>query len=875
MSRRFLYLLYTCSGASSLAFEVLWARMLSLQFGVSIFGVVVTIAAFMIGLGLGSLLGLRLARANRRPLVAFACLEGGVAIYALVLPWLLSATESLLLQLAAGAPLPGWYLLQSAALLVLILLPAVAMGAGFPLVLKALGSQPNVLGTLYGLNAFGAALGALLPLWLLPRFGWMAAVEAVAMLGLLVGAFAGVLAWRSEFRAAPAFAGGPAERRKPAPVSLLAYAVIGAAAIMIEVAWTRMYGMILLRTEYVMAVILAVYLLGIGGGSLLARWLRDPRWLAVFPLASALLLLPGLYLLPTISAWAQSQDYGSLWAALLSEGAVLAAVTLPVTLLLGAWLPLLARHHGDEVSLGPLFYGVNSVGSAAGGLFAGFVLIPLAGTPATLVVAALALFIAGCAWSPSRRIWLAFPALLIAFWPVSDFPPVAKLVPSMHAGSSDLYRYEDAMAITHVIEQPNGQRLLLSDLQRMDASSEQAAVELQKNQARLPLMLHPQPESILFLGLGTGISAAGALEFPELQRRTAVELSFGAIRAAGDWFAPVNDGIARRMSIVRDDARRYLMADETRWDVIVGDVFHPDLVGRSALLSVQQFERVRSRLTAEGIFVQWLALNQFDRESLQVVLRSFVRVFPDGVMFMDGFRIAMVGGLGKHDPADWIDSLRSRETAQGTGEGLWTWLGRYWGRIPADDGGRVQDEWRPHIEFRLPQLRYGAGLGLDQLLDWLLRIRPEAARAADELGVRAPADRERFESSYAASDLALKAWLAALRGDLTQSRRLLRFAWESNPEDRWTGFALADNILAELQEAPRGPEDRRRVLEAVLSIRPDHAETLRALWRLDTAMGRPESAEVWFARLAEVSPLDRDVTARSGVRETPALPPAK
>lgn len=866
MSRRFLYALYACSGASSLAFEVLWARMLSLQFGVSTFGVVVTIAAFMAGLGLGSLLGLRLARGRRRPLLAFACLEGGVALYALALPWLLSHAESVLIGIAAGAPLHTWYLLQSAALLVLILLPAIAMGAGFPLVLRALGPRSHTLGTLYGLNACGAAAGALLPLWLLPAFGWMAAVETVAMLGLLVGAGAGALAWRSEFRALPEVEAAVAtDVRRPPTAGLIAYAVIGGSAILLEVAWTRLYGMVLLRTEYVMAVILAVYLLGIGGGSLLARCLRDARWLGFFPLATATLSLPSLWLLPALSRWSQGQEFGSLWAALMAEGLMLAAVTLPVTLLLGAWLPLLARRYGDERVHGPLLYGVNAIGSAVGGLLAGFVLIPLLGTPATLLLAAFALFAAGSAWAPSRRIWLALPLLLIGAWPVAEFPPVGQLLPALQAGSRDLYRYEDAMAITHVVEQTDGQRLLLSDLQRMDASSEQTAVELQKNQARLPLMLHPRPESVLFLGLGTGISAAGALEFPELRERDAVELSFGAIHAARVWFDPVNDGVMERTTVVRDDARRYLMAGGKRWDVIVGDVFHPDQVGRSALLSVQQFQRARARLAADGIFVQWLALNQFDQGSLQVVLRSFVRVFPDAVMFMDGFRIALVGGAGSSGQAPGGASrFRMQETiVRDEGEGLWTWLGRYWGRVPADDGGTVQDEWRPSIEFRLPEARYGSGLAFDEVLGWLLRVRPPMQQAAAELGVAAE-DRTRFEASYTASDLALKAWLAGLRGDVAQSRRLLRFAWESNPEDRWVGFSLADNILAELREASSSAEERRRVLEAVLHIRADHADTLRALWHLDAAAGHEANAEIWFARLAEVSPLDSEVSAKRG-----------
>jgi len=48
--------LYLLSGVISLAYEVLWIRMLSLQFGVSIFGVVVTVTAFMAGLGGGAVL---------------------------------------------------------------------------------------------------------------------------------------------------------------------------------------------------------------------------------------------------------------------------------------------------------------------------------------------------------------------------------------------------------------------------------------------------------------------------------------------------------------------------------------------------------------------------------------------------------------------------------------------------------------------------------------------------------------------------------------------------------------------------------------------------------------------------------------------------
>jgi len=53
--RILLLLVYGGTGITALAYEILWTRMLSLLFGISIFGVVLTVTAFMAGLGAGSL----------------------------------------------------------------------------------------------------------------------------------------------------------------------------------------------------------------------------------------------------------------------------------------------------------------------------------------------------------------------------------------------------------------------------------------------------------------------------------------------------------------------------------------------------------------------------------------------------------------------------------------------------------------------------------------------------------------------------------------------------------------------------------------------------------------------------------------------------
>ena len=908
-----LFTIYFISGMTGLAYEVLWARMLSLQFGVSIFGVVVTVAAFMAGLGGGSLLGARWAgcpsavgagmRKNRRwvrrsslsPLLIFAMLEGGVGLYALGIPWLQQTVDGALGGGGAHTSLAAWYALQGGVALLLLFVPALALGASFPLMLKVLesGAAAPPLARMYGLNALGGALGALLPLLLLPVLGWSKAIYVVAGISLCVAATAFLLSLYLRYlRQAPVaepvdapILSPPAPPSPALPIpllSLLAYGGVGAAALMLQVGWTRLFGMILLRTEYVLAVLLAVFLVGIGVGSLVVRSGKrvgaTTPWLAILPVLAGGMSVLGLACLPWLAEWVEQARFTSLAGALWRQGLAVAVLTLPVTLVLGAWLPLLTARLGGHPAVAPWLYGINSLGAALGAMAAGFVLIPWLGTPATLCLAAALLFVCGMVWAPKTLAarassWGAMALIGVLAWQgrLYELPPVRTLLPVAQAGSQDVYLHEDALSITHVVERPDGQRLLLADLQRMDASSDPTAVESQQNQARLPLLLHAAPRSVLFLGLGTGISAAGSLPFSPLER-TGVELSQGAITAASDWFAPVNHNVMQQLRVVRDDARRFLRNDTADYDVIIGDLFHPDLVGHSALLSVQQFQRARARLTGQGVFVQWLALNQFDAGSLDIILRSFRRVFPNAVVFMDGFRLALVGPRNALQGASAmlanLNRLAPAEQMAATGgEGAWTWLGRYWGSIPHSTGP-VQDEWAPQIEYRLPRARYTAAaptaktntrdtLNLGSLLATLLERRPSLPQAAAALHVPTAAMPD-FERSYVASFLAVRSWVMALSGDNSgQPQRLMRLAYEANPRDRWIGFDLADNMLATLPQAVERGIDKRSALHTILQIRPDHAEVLRALWQLEKDAGNHQAAAEYQARLNVISPLGR------------------
>ena len=855
-----LALLYGGSGLVSVAYEVLWARMLSLQFGVSVFGVVVTVAAFMTGLGLGSLLLAERAARVQNPLRMLAWLEGGVALFALILPWGIQLSGSSIDAAAAQFSPRLWQALMAGAAFLLLTLPACAMGAGFPLLLQALKYPQQALGRLYGINTLGGVLGALAPLGLLPELGWSLALRGVALLGLAVAlGFWGLSRGRVAARGqTPHFRGQTPRLERPRAGLLWAYGALGAASLMLEVTWTRLFGLIMLRTEYVLALILAVFLTGIGLGSLLAARHQVYRWSALLPWCAAGFTLLGLWALPWVSAWVEQARWSSLGMALLTQGGLLLVLTLPVTLVLGAWLPILVR---QSQSNGLWLYGINSLGAALGAILAGGLLIPWAGTPATLVIAALLILLLGLTWNRPFRMWALLPllALGVAGYCLSTLPPARALLPQSLSGSLDLYRYEDAIAMTQVVEQADGQRVLLTDLQRRDASTEPTAVFVQANQARLPLLLHPAPHSILFVGLGTGISATGSAAYPALQR-SAVELSHGAIQAAQRWFAPLNQEVLNKTTLYQDDARHFFSASTDHYDVIVGDLFHPDLAGVSSLLSVQQFNRTRAHLAEQGLFVQWLALNQFDSESLAVVLRSFRAAFPQAQLFLDGMHLALVGPQGSWlgAPAVWanLQRLTPQQRLEATAnEGEMTWLGRYWGPIAASPGP-VQDEWAPVIEFRLPRVRYGANMDVSALLQQLLEARPRVEQAQTELRIPT-AQQPEFQRAYIGTELLVRSWVATMRAQSSQADRLVGLAYAANPHDRWTAYALSDLMLAHLDGMQAQGMDRQQALQKLLQINPWQADVLRALWH-DQVRRQDPGAEATRHRLLQLSPLDRE-----------------
>ena len=855
-----LLLLYGISGFTALAYEVLWMRLVSTLSGASNFGMVVTLIAFMAGLGLGSAFGARWRLSPRLSLRVFAACEISVALLSLVMPSIAALLERGFETMAGSMGMTGWMSFHVLVSLLLLMVPATALGITFPCVLRALAKTPVGVGRIYGLNTLGGVLGALAPLVLLPWLGWGLALRIIAGIGLVVGLLALLYSVRWD---ATKPEENDVEATRPVWHELMAYAGIGAAALMLEVGWTRLYGMVFMRTEYVLGVILAVVLLGIAIGSLIARRAGEGilNWL---PLIAGLASLLSLVFLPHVSAWMETAQFYSLPGSLFTRGTVMLLLTILATMSLGAWLPAIARRQPDKGAAAWL-YGFNSLGAAVGAGVAGWLVLPWLGATAVICIAALLLAVCGAYWCNVRRARYLLVLLVPAVVFVWRVPAVSAMLPHQYGDTHDLSRYEDAVSTTQVVARRNGERILLDDLQRVDASTDPTAIAVQKNEARLPLLLHPGARSILFLGLGTGITASVAHQIPDLSA-VAVELSTGAIRAAGKWFGRFNDDAPHWLDIRHDDARRFLMADTRHFDVVVGDLFHPDLAGRGLLLSLQQFKRVRTCLSPTGVYAQWLALNQFDLTSLKIVLATFRQVFPNNMMVLDGFHLAMVGFRGPMPRAAAIKAWAQKHAQALTGgEGWQTWLGRDIGPIPAF-ASPIQDEWSPVVEFRLAKVRVEGNLDVANILSWLLQTRPKPRDLLAHWHLDKAALPGVVSASLATYAM-MHAWEAMFSGRSQSVSSFIRLAFEANPRDRWVGFAVADAMANRIKSLKLDDAKAKKAWERVLSVRPDDIAALRALWHLARKHGDKQQAGALLARLERMIPLDPEVLAAQHKKE--------
>jgi spermidine synthase len=273
-----LFAFFVVSGFCGLLYELVWLRLSMAAFGVTTAQVSIVLSIFMAGLGLGALVGGRLARraADRgfaRPLRLYAVTELLIGVSALLVPRELESGRHLLQSVAISHSL-GYYL-GTGAWTALTLLPWCAcMGATFPIAMAAIRPDPGDdtrrrFSYLYVANLAGAVAGATLPLLLIEVLGFHRTLQLGAILNgslaaaaLLLDASISARESRSPIAtstAAPSTSPGGGDRRSSRSLLLLLF-LTGFTSMAMEVVWIRQLTPYLGTVVYAFALILAVYL---------------------------------------------------------------------------------------------------------------------------------------------------------------------------------------------------------------------------------------------------------------------------------------------------------------------------------------------------------------------------------------------------------------------------------------------------------------------------------------------------------------------------------------------------------------------------------------------------------------------------------------
>jgi spermidine synthase len=735
--------LFVASGACALLYQVLWQRHLALLFGSGAVATAVTLAAFFLGLAAGSLVLGRVVARAARPLRAFGWMEAGAALGALLVAATAVAWRALNAQWGALAEAtPEARLAAKAAFALLALFPAsFLMGGTLPALAEHAvrgGRALAPVGTaLYALNTLGAAAGALAAGFVLPQaLGYRGAALAASGLGLVVGLVALAAGGRGAGPAPLPPAEPPPGPPRPRRLSRQGFALAawsGFAALALEVLWTRTYAEALQNSSYTFSLLLAIYLLALAAGALLAhalaRRVRSPAaWTRGLAVAAGLAAAASPTLIAALVPSPDAVGGGRGFAAYLWDAALrVGGMVLPVGLAVGTVFPfLLAREAGEGGGPAAPVVGrllaTNTAAAIAGALAAGFVLPPLVGAwPACVLLGAgYLVFALDLAPRRERRGAQALSntgilALLVLLGVLALAQDEAARRWRARPGETVLDLEEGPSGTVAVVARGDDLKLKLNSAYTLGGTAEPRWERLQ---AHLPLSLHPAPRRVFFVGLGTGITAGAALSHP-VERVVATEIAPEVVRAARRHFEPWLGGLFEHpaVEVVAEDARTVLEATGERYEVVVGDLFLPWKRGVGLLFTVEHFARVRERLAPGGLFAQWLPLYQLDREEFLAVARAFLAAFPDATLWRGDFfaRRPIVALVGRRDAApldgDAIAAAwRALEAGGATRHGasapaipFLLYAGRLDGARATIETAPLPTDDRPWIEFRAPR----------------------------------------------------------------------------------------------------------------------------------------------------------------------------
>ncbi len=627
--------LSVASGICGIAYELLYARLLTTYLGDMFHVGAAILASFLFGIAVGSFAAHRLVR-------WLWLIEIGIGAYAVIMAIAFSSLDSAAVT-ATLAVAGGAASRQVLCVFLLLVLPAVGVGSSVPLFARYLEAHSppgrDAFRSVYWLYNLGAAGSVIaLEFFLLRSIGLRASLVLMAAVNCTTGLLLLRVApperepgleiwkWASRLRA-----------------PLLALAAASALSAAYQLAFFKLAEVLFGPFHENFAVVLVLVLTGLSTGTLVVGRLR-PTFTGWLLAGGVLVGLSFALLAPAIYTWAALNGAiaSPLGMSTLLKIGVMAGLGAVPFALLGATVPAMLREAPPGRSVAGIALGVSSLGNCFGYLATALFLYELLDVRGLAVLISAGLSAIGLALARRDRAPLFRPlliatltlALLVVAWPstplafgFSEYASLATLsrAQERYRGHRAIRKYDTHLSI---VETEDGKELLWINGYKSLAASRGGRTNRQELIFGMtPALYTTERRRALVLGIGTGITAGATATLYEAV--TAVEIS-PAILELLPHFDTHNLGLRERANVdLRlDDGLNLLTQSEERYDTIINTVTSPLFFSSSKLYTRDFFQLAAKRLAPGGVYALWFD-TRVQQRGAEVIWRSLAESFAD------------------------------------------------------------------------------------------------------------------------------------------------------------------------------------------------------------------------------------------------------
>lgn len=632
------------SGFASLIYQVSWQSLLTVYYGVGSVSIILIVSVYMLGLGLGALVGGILSENVRGRITLYCIVELLIGFFGLVSLFFLEYLG----RRTAGSSYPVSFV----CMFLFLCIPTFLMGITLPLLTKIFNRIVHnflvSVSYLYFINTLGAAAGAIFGSYVIVSFfGFDNAIYIAAAINFVLAAliFYAKYLPKDLKRQEGKYIQEPVEDRSVllGKAAYFLVFVTGFLAIGYEIVWFRVIGILVKASPYAFSTILAVYLVGIALGSFgMSKYLYIRKAIGKRNLFFFIQFLIGLSVIVTFIGYYYLTRHSFLnvftkvsFSTFLhpdlsvltgfSPGQLIigaykaldvffwpAVFVLVPAVLMGASFPLLCslslmRSDREGSTVGTVYF-FNIIGNVMGGILTGFVLLAFLGSETTLLVFSsvgllFGLFITS---NSGRRVGVLYKvliAVLIAF-NVMFFPKSHMLYKTMHVFSSEGYEVYSEEGIDGVImtyQKGENVRNYINGMSHGGRPVHPFYFETIEAAA-----FAPKADNVLIIGFGTGTITETVLKVDDVRRITLVELSSTLMKNL-EKMRLFRDMLSDdRIDLVIGDGRRFLLRTDEEYDLILLDPLRTTTSYSNKLYSKQFFELVKKHLAPGGIFMVWM-----------------------------------------------------------------------------------------------------------------------------------------------------------------------------------------------------------------------------------------------------------------------------